>query len=118
MLYYLDKDSIKEPTDQNKASKALTLRYVAGCAGYNLDRIVFNSDIDNEAKIDIILFEKPEGDPRPNTTSYYFRPVRFEGKWYLTTKDNITDTHSELRNKREAEKPFGDVEIEEEEVDD
>ena len=116
MLYYLDKDSIKEPTDQNKVRKALTLRYVAGCAGYKLDRIVFNSDIDNEAKIDIILFEKPEGDTRPNTTSYYFRPVRFEGKWYLTTKDNITDTHSELRNKREAEKPFGDVEIEEEEA--
>jgi hypothetical protein len=25
----------------------------------------------------------------------YFRPVRFEGKWYLTVKDNITDRENE-----------------------
>lgn len=107
MLWYLDKDSVKVPSTQNRLRQARALSILLGCHDYKLDRIVFNSDIDNEAKVDIILFEKPEGDPRPNSTSFYFRPVRFEGKWYLTTKDNISDTHSELRNKKqEAEKPF------------
>ena len=107
MLWYLDKDSIKELTKQNKFRQARTLAFIVGCHDYHLNRIVFNSDIDNEAVVDIVLFEKPEGDPRPNTTAFSFRPVRFEGKWYLTTKDNISDTHSELRNKREeVENPF------------
>ncbi len=100
MLYFLDRDSVKVPDTRARIRQARTLRFVVGCHDYKLSRVVFNSDIDNEAKVDIILFEKPEGDPRPNTTSFYFRPVRFEGKWYLTTKDNITDTHSELRNKK------------------
>ena len=107
MLWFLDKDSIKEPTTPNRIRQARVLSYIAGCYDYKLDRIVFNSDIDNEAKVDIILFELAPGETAPNKTSFYFRPVRFEGKWYLTTKDNITDTHSELRNKKqEVEKPF------------
>ena len=100
MIYYLDKDSIKVLEGRDKARQAMTLRYIIGCHDYKLDRLIFRSDIDNEAKINIILFEKPEGQNVPNKTSFYFRPVKFEGKWYLTTKDNISDSHSELRNQK------------------
>jgi hypothetical protein len=72
----------------------------AGSAGidYEVDRLVFLNDKRNELKLSVTLFEKPEGDKRPNKTSFYMKPVRFEGKWYLTTKDNITDTNSRERN--------------------
>ena len=107
MIYYLDKDSIKELDQRKQSRQARALLYVMGCQDYKLDRILFKSDINNEAKLDIILFDKPAGDPRPNKTSFYFRPVKFEGKWYLTTKDNISDTHSELRNEKlNVDNPF------------
>jgi hypothetical protein len=112
MIYYLDKDSIKELEGRDQARQAKTLLYVIGCHDYKLDRIIFKSDIDNEAKLDIILFEKPEGQNVPNKTSFYFRPVKYEGKWYLTTKDNISDSHSELRNQKPK---VGDLEENEDE---
>ena len=115
MIYYLDKDSIKVLEGRDKARQAKTLLYVIGCHDYKLDRIIFRSDIDNEAKLDIILFEKPEGQNVPNKTSFYFRPVKFEGKWYLTTKDNISDSHSELRNQKpDVGNPFEEKEDAEE----
>jgi hypothetical protein len=101
MIYFLNGDSIEELNDMFRQRQALSLALVRG-VDYQIDRIILNSEVDNEAKIDIVLFEKPEGDTRPNTTSFYFRPVRMDGKWYLTTKDNITDTRSDLRNKREV----------------
>ena len=112
MLWYLDKDSIKELSVQSRVRQARALTFIVGCHDYHLNRIVFNSDIDNEAVVDIVLFEKPEGDPHPNTTTFSFRPVRFEGKWYLTTKDNISDSHSELRNQKPK---VGDLEENEDE---
>ena len=61
--------------------------------------------------MDITLFEKEENDPRPNKISFYFRPVRFEGQWYLTVKDNITDINNENNFQHEG------IESETEEVD-
>ena len=96
MLRYLNGDSIQSLDQAFRQRQGHSLMFVAGKAGYELNRIVFNSNIDNEAKIDIVLFEKEEGDSRPNTTSFYLRPVRIDDEWYLTTKDNITDTHSDM----------------------
>ena len=113
MIYYLDKDSIKVPEERDRKRQAKTLMYIMGSHDYKLDRIIFRSEIDNEAKLDIILFEVPEGQNIPNKTSFYFRPVKFEGKWYLTTKDNISDSHSELRNQKpHVDNPFEEKEEE------
>lgn len=101
MLRFLDGDSIKEATNVIKTRRALTFSTFP-VLSHKVDRIVFNSDIDNEVKIDMKLFEKEENDPRPNTTSLYLRPVKFEGKWYLTTIDTITDTNAE-RSDNETE---------------
>lgn len=98
MLVFLNGDSIEQLNPAFMRRQAMTLVHMAGKSGYELDRIVFHSDVNNEVKVDITLFDKEEGDPRPNKTSFYFRPVRKDGKWYLTTKDNITDTQGDLKS--------------------
>ena len=90
MLNKLEGDSLAPLTGPAGQRQAIVLSMMSG-VGYKIDRLVFNSDIDNEVKVDITLFEKQEGDPRPNTTSFYIRPVRYEGQWYLTTRDSMTD---------------------------
>ena len=97
MIYFLDGDSIKPLSPLNQQRQARALVAIAGI-DYEVDRLVFLNDKRNELKLSVTLFEKPEGDKRPNKTSFYMKPVRFEGKWYLTTKDNITDTNSRERN--------------------
>ncbi len=108
MLRFLDGDSIKPLSKQFRQRQGMSL---ATCVGvrYEIAHLIFETDKKNEVKMDITLFDKPEGDPRPNMTAFYFRPVRFEGKWYLTTKDNITDTNSQERNEKpKANMPAAD----------
>ena len=90
MLSILKGDSLfpLQPVQQRR--QAMALNMVKGVK-YDVDYMMFHSDRNNEVKMDITLFEKEENDPKPNKISLYFRPVRFEGKWYLTVKDNITD---------------------------
>ena len=94
MLNILKGDSLipMEPIQQRR--QAMALNMVKGVK-YDVDYLKFNSDRNNEVKLDITLFEKDENDPKPNKISFFFRPVRFEGKWYLTVKDNITDRENE-----------------------
>jgi len=113
MLVMLDGDSIKPIDAANLQRQANSLRFIAGMPGYELDRIVMQDEKRNEAKIDIVLFEKKdENDKRPNTTSFYLRPVYIGGQWYLTTRDNITNTVDENPEKQEI-KNLGEVDVEE-----
>ncbi len=113
MLVMLDGDSIKPIDAANLQRQANSLRFIAGMPGYELDRIVMQDEKRNEAKIDIVLFEKKdENDKRPNTTSFYLRPVYIGGQWYLTTRDNITNTVDENPEKQEI-KDLGEVDVEE-----
>ena len=93
MLMILKGDSVLVPDGVQMRRQAIALSMIKGVK-YDINHIDFNSDKNNEVKIDITLFDKEEGDTKPNKTSFYFRPVRFEGKWYLTTKDNITDINN------------------------
>ena len=110
MLNILKGDSIfpMEPVQQRRQAMALSM--VKGVK-YEVNYLMFHSDRNNEVKMDITLFEKEENDPRPNKISFYFRPVRFEGQWYLTVKDNITDINNENNFQNEG------MESESEEVD-
>ena len=113
MLVMLDGDSIKPIDAANLQRQVNSLRFIAGMPGYELDRIVMQDEKRNEAKIDIVLFEKKdENDKRPNTTSFYLRPVYIGGQWYLTTRDNITSTVDENPEKQEI-KNLGEVDVEE-----
>ena len=90
MLSILKGDSLipLEPVQMRRQAMALSM--VKGVK-WEVNYLIFNSDKDNEVKLDVTLFEKEENDPKPNMTAFFFRPVKFEGQWYLTVKDNITD---------------------------
>ena len=90
MLNVLKKDSVVPLTGRAQYGQAKALAFVRGVKR-EMSYLLLRNDFDNEVKIDITLFEKPEGDRRPNKTSFDLRPVRFEGKWYLTTKDDFSD---------------------------
>ena len=85
MLVYLNGDSIQPLDAPNMKRQVNALRFIA------------------EAKIDVVLFEKKdENDKRPNTTSFYLRPILIDGQWYLTTRDNLTNTVDEDPIKNEV----------------
>jgi hypothetical protein len=97
MIQFLNGDSIIPMSPILARRQAMTLANVRGVK-WEMKYIILRNLKNNEIKMDITLFDKPEGDPKPNKTSFFFRPVKFEGRWYLTTKDNITDTNSQERN--------------------
>jgi hypothetical protein len=65
---------------------------------YDLDRIVYDQETDNIAKYTVTLFEKETGDPRPNTISFMLKPIRRDGKWYLTYCDDVSGNGTNLPN--------------------
>ena len=51
---------------------------------YSITDYIFKEALDNEVRCKVILFPKnDEKDTRPNTTTWYFKPVRFLGEWKL-----------------------------------
>ena len=96
MLSFLQGDSIRPLSAVEQRRQAMSLMNVRGVR-YEMRQMVLRSNTNNEVKMEITLFEKEEGDPKPNKAAMMFRPVKFEGKWYLTVWDNITETKSEDR---------------------
>lgn len=92
MLYFLDGDEIR-PLPGGLAKRQANAIYNMQGIRYTVDKLVFDQEKDNEVKVNVILFDKKPGDTRPNTMSFYLKPIRRNGKWYLTTADNITDTN-------------------------
>ena len=96
MLNYLESgDSIVPLTPIAQRQQTIALKTVSGVK-YDVKRMSLRSYTNNEVKMDITLFEKPEGDKRPNMTSFFFRPVKFEGKWYLTVWDKMSNSNQDL----------------------
>jgi hypothetical protein len=87
MVYYLNNDSLETlSADRARAQKYLLQRFKG--VRYDVDFFRFKNDYDNVVKYTVTLFEKEnEEDPRPNTTSFFLKPVRQEGKWFLTMAD-------------------------------
>jgi len=95
MLSFLSAgDSIKPLNPLYQRRQAMSLVNVQGVR-YDLNHLTLRSNTNNEVKIDITLFDKAPGDTKPNMTGFYLRPVKFEGKWYLTVWDNITNTNQD-----------------------
>ena len=87
-------DSIKPLNAVQQRRQAMALMNVQGIK-YDLNHLSLRSFTNNEVKIDITLFEKAPGDPKPNMTGFFLRPVKFEGKWYLTVWDVISNTNQD-----------------------
>ena len=58
---------------------------------YKIESIIFNTETDSQVKYTVEFFEKKPGDPRPNTTSFFIKPMRVKGQWYLTMYDSNTN---------------------------
>lgn len=92
MIFFLNGDSIEVlSNDRARGQKALLER----CKGvrYDVDYFVFSEEKDNIVKYTVTMFEKDANDPRPNTTSFFLKPVRRDGKWFLTMADSMSDTN-------------------------
>jgi len=96
MIYFLDGDSICELNDTQFKNQARSLARVRGIR-YDLEYIKIQDEKFNDAKINIVLFDKQEGDTRPNGVAFHLNPVRREGEWYLTTLNSLTDTNANER---------------------
>lgn len=98
MLYYLNKDSITTlPADLAKKER-MTLTAFKGKKA-SVEEIQFLKETDSKVRYTVTLFDKAPGDKRPNTISFVIRPVRRDGKWYLTLADSATETQqSQLDN--------------------
>lgn len=93
MLYFLDHDSIVAlPAKQAKEQRRLLEQYKG--VRYEVERLSFREEKDNILKYNVILFEREgEKDYRPNTIGFVLKPIRRDGKWYLTMADSRTDTN-------------------------
>lgn len=97
MIYYLKGDSIVDVPEYIRSKQRMALQMFPG-VGYEIDHYTFFSETDCEVKYYTILFEKKAGDNRPNTMAFLLKPVRKDGKWYLTIADRDDDntTHSNI----------------------
>ena len=92
MIFFLNGDSIESlSNDRARGQKALLIR----CKGvrYDIDYFKFSEEKDNIVKYTVTMFEKDADDPRPNKTSFFLKPIRRDGKWFLTMADSMSDTN-------------------------
>ena len=91
MLYVLNNDSVVSlPAKMANTQKLLFKRFQG--VKYDVDHLIFYSETDTEVKYTVTLFEKQgENDNRPNKISFFLKPVRRDGKWYLTMGDTFVN---------------------------
>lgn len=99
MLYYLtpDKNVIPLPDSLAERQKAIFKRFPV--LSYKIDSIIFYTETDSQVKYTIEFFKKQPGDPRPNTTSFFIKPMRIQGQWYITMFDSNTYNGGETKIK-------------------
>lgn len=90
MLYFLDADMQVVPLPDSLVERQKMVFRTFPVLRYTIDSIIFNTETDSQVKYTIEFFEKQPGDTRPNTTSFFIKPMRVKGKWYLTMFDSNT----------------------------
>ena len=100
MLHYMDKDKKLVDLPKDLADKQRKVFTMFPVLSYKIDSVIFYSETDSQVKYTIQFFEKEEGDNRPNTTSFFIKPMRVDRKWYLTMADSNSDNigHSKIKN--------------------
>lgn len=100
MLHYL-KDgneivSLPKPVEERQR---MVLRQFLGLK-YRMESLIFHKETDCQARYSAELFEKTDDSSVSNKVSFYIKPVRRNGEWYLTMADSESDsTHgSEIEN--------------------
>ena len=91
MLYVLNNDSVVSLPAKMASTKKVLFKRFQGVK-YDVDHLIFYSETDTEVKYTVTLFEKKdENDNRPNKISFFIKPVRRDGKWYLTMGDTMVN---------------------------
>ena len=88
MIYHIKSDSIESLSKEQSETQIKAFLATKGVR-YEPMEIIFHEDMDNQAKFKVILFEKENDDPRPNEVSFALRPVRLNGKWFLTITNDM-----------------------------
>ena len=99
MLTYLDGDSIVPmPSYLRRGMEVLYRRFptTGPEVRYTIDRLVFHTEKDSEVKYTVKFFDRKPGDTRPNQMSFILKPVRRDGKWYLTVADSQSSTQRKV----------------------
>ena len=91
MLYFYKNDSI-QPLPRNMADRQRFVFNTFRGVKYEIEKMAFLTPIDNEVVYLMTMFEKKEGDPRPNEMRFVLKPIRYADKWYLTMADSPTRT--------------------------
>ena len=86
------KDSVPSPISDKRRNELIANAKAFPVLNYKIDDLLFYSESDTEVHYTITLFEKEEGDTRPNTISGVINPRRIDGKWYLTISDKTRET--------------------------
>lgn len=99
-LYYLDKKGKLIPLPDRLAIRQKAIFKLFPVLNYKIDGIIFDTETDSQVRYTIEFFKKKLGDNRPNTTSFFIKPMRRNGQWFLTMYDSNTYNGgaSEIKN--------------------
>ena len=100
MLHYLKdgRDIVALPQELEQRQRMILGNFLG--LTYKIDEARFVTETDCQVRYTATLFEKADDDPVSNKISFFIKPVRREGQWYLTMADTQTDsTHgSRIKN--------------------
>lgn len=96
ILYsYDDSTHVVSPITPEQREKVLTMHKMFPVVNYSLESMRLYAEDDTELVFMVEFFEKPEGDPQPNTVREALSPVRVDGQWYLTIAGEINELRKE-----------------------
>lgn len=92
MLHYLKdgEEIVSLPAELEKRNRMVLGNFLG--LTYNIDEARFFTETDCQVRYTVTLFEKAADDPVSNKISFFLKPVRREGQWYLTMADTQTDS--------------------------
>lgn len=91
MLYFLDADREVVPLPDSLVERQKSVFRMFPVLNYKIESIIFNTETDSQVKYTVEFFKKQPGDTRPNTTSFFIKPMRVNGQWFLTMFDSNTN---------------------------
>lgn len=100
MLYFLDADREVVSLPDSLVERQKSVFRMFPVLNYKIESIIFNTETDSQVKYTVEFFKKQPGDTRPNTTSFFIKPMRVNGQWFLTMFDSNTNNggQSGIRN--------------------
>ena len=100
MLYFLDADREVVSLPDSLVERQKSVFRMFPVLNYKIESIIFNTETDIQVKYTVEFFKKQPGDTRPNTTSFFIKPMRVNGQWFLTMFDSNTNNggQSGIRN--------------------